>query len=65
MPSDMLDLIQRLCTQAGMLMEDGSAAAITIGDAEDPLPALERLRDDMRTATGLIEAAYRLASQMH
>lgn len=44
MSSDMLDLI----AQAGMLMEDGSAETIVIGDADDPLLMLERLRDDMR-----------------
>jgi hypothetical protein len=48
MSSDMLDPIQCRYAQAGMLMEDGSAAAIVIGDADDPLLMLERLRDDMR-----------------
>ncbi len=62
MPTDMLDLIQRLCSKAGMLMEEGGATAITIiGTADDPLTTLEKLREDMRTAAALIEAAYGLA----
>ena len=59
---DRLELIARLCTQAGMIMEDSSAVAV-----QRPPDRVEQLRrrlvkliDDAETVMALLVAADRL-----
>jgi hypothetical protein len=52
------DLIDRLCTIAGMIFEDASATAILRSSDEDgPLDRIERIRRAAADAGKLAEAA--------
>jgi hypothetical protein len=54
---DRRDLIEQLCTLAGMIFEDASAAAISIGPAPGLQQKIERIRSAAQDAEKLAEAA--------
>jgi len=65
MDDDMLDLADRLCTVAGMLMEDGSVLAITTAKLDRPTKAariaeLEASVDNMRVLLTAAQILVRL-----
>ncbi len=62
MDDETKDLIARLCTRAGMLMEDASADALTIGFQleADIASKLDVLIDAIATSSVLLTAARRL-----
>ena len=52
------ELIDRLCTKAGMIMEDASAEAVVIGQGPDQLrEKLEKIRKSAADAATLTAAA--------
>ncbi len=62
MDDDTTDLIARLCTQVGMIMEDSSVIALTVG-AKDPgnhQAAIDELEGAARRIDALIAAARAL-----
>jgi hypothetical protein len=65
MDEDTRELVQRLCTQAGMMMEDASLLAVTITarDEERAGTTLRRLTTDAACIEALLTAAARLVEQ--
>ena len=59
MEDDTRDLIVQLCTRVGMIMEDASVVALTIGGlaSEDRQTALEEIRKAAERISALVEAA--------
>ena len=64
MEDDTAELIARLCTRIGMIMEDASVIALTIGsmDEADRSNAIARLGKDSARIDQLIDAVRALAS---
>ncbi|MCB2059315.1 MAG: hypothetical protein R3E09_07525 [Novosphingobium sp.] len=64
MDEDTAELVSRLCTRIGMIMEDASFVALTIGsvDEADRSEAIARLEMDARRIDQLIGAVRVLAS---
>ncbi|MCB2073060.1 MAG: hypothetical protein H6917_00915 [Novosphingobium sp.] len=64
MDEDTAELASRLCTRIGMIMEDASVVALTIGslDEADRPDAIARLENDARCIDQLIGAVHALAS---
>ena len=64
MDEDTAELVSRLCTRIGMVMEDASVIALTIGsvDEADRSEAIARLEMDARRIDQLIGAVRVLAS---
>ena len=62
MDEDQLDLVRKLCTQAGMIMEDMSARTVLVGGLDgDALRAVVReARHEMGRASDLLDAAAAL-----
>ena len=62
MDEDTLELIQRLCTRAGMIMEDTSAEALTTApsDAGTMSKKLERLAEAAHAVVVIVAAAQAL-----
>jgi hypothetical protein len=58
MDDDTLDLIRKLCTRAGMIMEDASVDAVTISaEARSIDPGLTRLAHATEAISALVAAA--------
>jgi hypothetical protein len=66
MDEDTFELIQLLCTRAGMIMEDASAEALVAnpGKAEEMRAKLRRLADAAQ-AIGAIVAAAQALHHLH
>ena len=64
MDEDTAELVSRLCTRIGMIMEDASVVALTIGSMEEAerSDAIARLEKDARRIDKLIGAVRALAS---
>ena len=64
MDEDTAELASRLCTRIGMIMEDASVVALTIGSMEEAerSDAIARLEKDARRIDKLIGAVRALAS---
>jgi hypothetical protein len=64
MDDDHSELISRLCTQAGMIMDDAGVIALTIGrvDKNEQAAKLTELREAMITLAKLVLAAQALSS---
>ncbi|MEZ5736766.1 MAG: hypothetical protein R3E09_13400 [Novosphingobium sp.] len=64
MDKDTAELVSRLCTRIGMIMEDASVVALTIGSMEEAerSDAIARLEKDARRIDKLIGAVRALAS---
>jgi hypothetical protein len=63
MDDETRDLVIRLCTRAGMMMEDVSPVAILMPrDDEATSLAIARIVADVATICRLVDAAERLAS---
>jgi len=62
MDDDTTELIKCLCTQVGMIMEDASVVALTVGgkDPGNSQAAIEELDRAARQITALISAARAL-----
>lgn len=61
MDKDTIELARRLCTKAGMIMEDASAVAVlSMGDATDLRRKAEELKASIQKAAACIEAAKAL-----
>ncbi|ODU28365.1 MAG: hypothetical protein ABS88_13235 [Sphingopyxis sp. SCN 67-31] len=63
MDQDKRDLVNQLCTQTGMIMEDCSTVALTIVGAsnEEIGDRISRLQSDAERLGMLIKAAHSLA----
>ena len=59
MEDDTHDLTVRLCTKVGIIMEDTSVVALTIGElaSEDRQAALDEIRKAAERISTLVEAA--------
>ena len=64
MDQDTAELITQLCTRAGMIMEDASAMALTIGSAphQDWATIIDRLNREAVSIVSLLNAASQLAN---
>ena len=64
MDEDTAELASRLCTRIGMIMEDASVVAVTIGsmDEAERFDAIVRLERDARRIDLLIGAVRALTS---
>ena len=59
MDDDQIALVRQLCTQAGMIMEDASAATILVGnlDVAGLGSVVDQARQDLKRALALTDAA--------
>ena len=59
MDEDQIKLVRELCTQAGMIMEDASAAAILVGslDAAGLTSVIALVRRELTRALALVDGA--------